>query len=103
MTETTWDAALTRVERQLQATEAALAADEEVPHVDWSAPLDLGPMPPSVAPRARALLERTEEVRAVVSQRMTRLSSELGALQHRRGALTAYVTADGDGTTTHTA
>jgi len=101
--EAAWERALTAVEQQLAATEAGLRDGDEVPDVTWEVPDELGAMPPSVAPRARALLERTEHVQTEVRQRMTRLTSELGALQHRRGALTAYVSADGDGTTTHTA
>ena len=98
----TWDEALEAIEQQLAATEAALLAGDDVPDVEWNLPDDLGTMPPSAAPWARDLLERTEQVQTEIDQRMTRLKSELGALKHRRGALTAYVSADVDGRTTHT-
>ena len=97
-----WDGALDAMEQQLAATEGALLEGDEVPDVEWHLPDDLGLMPPSVAPRARDLLERTEQAQTEIDQRMARLKSELGALKHRRGALTAYVSADVDGRTTHT-
>ncbi len=98
----TWDEALEAIEQQLAATEAALLEGDDVPDVEWNLPDDLGAMPPSAAPWAGGLLERTEQVQTEIDQRMTRLKSELGALKHRRGALTAYVSADVDGRETHT-
>jgi hypothetical protein len=92
--EADWVEVLAAVEEQLASTETSLDRGDEVPDVSWEAPRGAGPLPPHLASQARALLERNELVQAEIRARMARLTGELGALRHRRGALTAYVAAD---------
>lgn len=89
-----WPDALAVIERDVALAERVLADDLELPAIAWSPPSDLGPLPPSLAPRARELVARAERVQAAVRTRMEALERDRAELDVRRAALTAYVTAD---------
>jgi hypothetical protein len=94
VTTMTWDEALTRIEQDVWLAEVFLADDVDPPTSTWSPPADLGPMPPSLAGRARDLVARAKQVKIAVQARMDALAAERAQLDVRRTAMTAYVTAD---------
>lgn len=59
-----WEAALTALELDVAAAEATLTLDhiaDAPPRDPWAPPVGLGPLPATLADRARALLERQLE------------------------------------------
>ena len=74
-----WVAALERLEVDVDAAEALLAAGQEVePAEPWTPPAMRSPLPSDLEPRARLVLERQLAVAHQLSERLTTNS------RHRR-------------------
>lgn len=70
-----WSEVLDRFERRLDAYRACLLGGE-VPE-PFHLPIDLGPMPTELVPRAQALLELNRGIETAIEARRTRLALAL--------------------------
>ena len=89
MTEPAWAAALDGLEQELAVLESAAAADEAPPVLLWEPPEEDG-LPPSLHPRARALLERLRACEALLVSQRDGLAGELGGMANRRTVARRY-------------
>jgi hypothetical protein len=94
---TGWGEVLDRMELDVTAVEALLAergrtAPGQVE--PWSAPADLGPIPPELRPRADAVLERQLAASLAVVAAMTATSRQAivaGRMRSQHGAAPSYL------------
>lgn len=88
MSTTAWAAALDRIEHDLDAYRAELAADAlgggEVP--SFAPPGDLGMLPEALRPRAEALLGELRSLFETVLSRQTEVAAELARVHRPRVA-----------------
>ena len=88
-----WDSALDAFEQSLAAQRAAVAAGTYDQVVAFTPPPGLGPLPPALAPRARALLvaadDHTRQVQALAGATQRELAL-LGRM-HPEAASPSYV------------
>lgn len=89
MTPAAWAASLDALEDELAAVEAAAAAGGAPPALRWEAPSD-GGVPPSLGPRAAALLARLRACEALLAAQLTGVGQELDDLGARRAAARRY-------------
>ena len=79
---TDWPALLDAIDEGLTSSPPVL--------VDF-APSDFGPLPPALAPRAAAMLQRMTEVEAVLERERAELARELAALSAAKSSPAASV------------
>jgi hypothetical protein len=92
-----WSAALEAIETDVEELDRALSSGATVVLSSWQPPSDLGPVPPTLVPRARRLVERIAELRSRGQDRLAALRGELEQLDRRRDAGVAYSAGSGPG------
>ncbi|MBA3782061.1 MAG: hypothetical protein H0X12_09460 [Nocardioides sp.] len=80
-TELTWATELDRLELELHQIERhqidrTTGAFDLQPVLSWVEPRDLGPIPPSLMPRARDILARQQQVAAGLSDALDRIARQ---------------------------
>ena len=80
-TELTWATELDRLELELHQIErhqldSTTGAFDLQPVLSWEEPRDLGPIPPSLVPRARDILARQRQVAAGLSDALDRVARQ---------------------------
>ncbi len=85
-----WVAALDEIEHHLDVTRAVIDGHEDVEVPAWQPPGDIGPLPEELWPRARALAQELDAATQAAAQTRERIDGELGEVNRRRGAGTAY-------------
>jgi hypothetical protein len=84
-----WAASLDALEDELAAVEAAAAAGAAPPALRWEAPTG-GGVPPSLGPRAAALLARLRACEALLAGQLAGVGEDLDDLGARRTAAQRY-------------
>lgn len=80
-----WDAALTQMENELNAHEAAVRNGDTNPVPEWAPPAGLGPMPPAVADRAHHLIERINLLTTFVKYQLQAIDADREHLERSEG------------------
>lgn len=85
-----WAEVLDQLEQDLAELDAALADGEVVPVQAWVPPRDLGPLPAELQPRAKNVAMQLARLQSRTRDRLGELSEQLGQVEQRRRAGTAY-------------
>lgn len=91
-----WEAALTRIEDELDAHEESVRLGDANPVPEWEPPTDLGALPPDLGDRVTHLISRIQLLRTFVQYQLVAVEKDLDHLERQKarpagsGAVSLY-------------